>query len=99
MYTNTLQYKLNSCLSKSFFMRSVTFSAEDGLVILRTTISKVQFCYCNDLFNAILLYLIVILFLFNSNVLHYVDISMDAATFGNSRCRSESLEEPQKTRH
>lgn len=52
------------------------------------------------LFYAKLLYLIAILFLFSSSVLHQGNISMDAAAFYNSRCRFESLTEPQKkTRH
>lgn len=83
----------------TFLMTSVTSSAQDGLPISQIKVSNVQFCNCDDAFYAKLLYLIAILFLFSSNVFHQGNISMDAATFYNSRCRSESLTEPQNTRH
>lgn len=83
----------------TFLMRSVASSAQDGLSMSQIKVSDVRFCNCGDAFNAKLLYLIAILFLFSSNVLHQGNISMDAATFYNSRCRSESLSEPQNTRH
>lgn len=67
--------------------------------ISQTKVSNVQFCNSNDAFYAKLLYLIALLCLCHSNVLHQGSISLEAATFYSSRHRSESLREPQKIRH
>lgn len=94
-----MQTLYDVCLTLLVCFHHSDFQCTDGPAISQTKVSNVQFCNCNDAFYAKLLYLIAILFLFSSNVLHQGNISMDAATFYNSRCRSESLTEPQRTRH